>query len=131
MAPFVYFTPLRTDYLKSIKHDGAVIEIPCQGNEYSAYYQTVHHDPLFRSFISRAPHGAVDFVRQNIVFGDIAADNQPSPRYRADFEKLRALGARYAIVRTSEKSVLMAKMPSVSLIYSDPEAKIYRIDPLK
>jgi uncharacterized RDD family membrane protein YckC len=123
MAPYSTFQPRNTDFLRVVKQEGALVELPCDGNELSAYYQTIHHRPLFRSFISRCPKNAMQFISSNNLLSGVP----PANGCAKDLASLRAAGARWIVTDRSEKYSCLEKTPQLTKLWQDQNHVVYRI----
>jgi len=129
-CPYPSFTPPSYPFFEALGRQRghfALIEQPLVGDELSAYGQTLHHKPLFKSFISRPPAGAMHTVHE--LFDDRGA-------FRS-LDTLRHDGARYVVFLLDGKvhatqqdrrqfELAIKARPS----YADANMKVYRIDEL-
>ncbi len=134
VAPYPSFAPPRLEAYRSLGRvpgREAVIEIPCRGNELSAYGQTLHHRPLFKSFVSRCPVGLMREVDRNYVLANCQTieDITGDPRGVAALDELKRLGAGYIAVHRNTDQPPHSTKPTQSypIAFQDATISIYDV----
>jgi len=139
-APFPSYAPPKLPYYVLLGRDstpGALIEQPLTGNELSAYGQIFHHKPLFKSFISRMPDGALDLANNNAFLGRGEHIGQAGgiASSQAGLMQLRQLGARYVVFKLTgdehadrHDCLVFEQISHAPLVYADNNTRAYRLD---
>ncbi|MDR3708801.1 MAG: hypothetical protein P4L33_10895 [Capsulimonadaceae bacterium] len=135
--PYPSFTPPAYPIYDAIGREPghfALFELPMMGNELSAYGQVHHHKPLFKSFISRTPAGAMDTVDRYEDIARTPAMNGDGAMQR-NLRELSGLGTRYVVVRLNGEDGLtksecsnLERHMNAPLAYADSSMRVYRID---
>jgi len=138
-APFVSFIPVTYPFYRLLGHDQSdfeIAELPIVGNELSAYGQTFHHKPLFKSFISRHPKDIMPFVNHiELLENEALMTKEGYTKAESDAatRELQNLKVRYIIVNPKLAKVALARelLPQWTIVYQSPSMDAYRLNTTK
>lgn len=139
--PYPMYAPPAVPFYRRVAAEpgsGAIVEQPLAGDEISAYGQTVHHRPLFKSFISRHTKNQMSLIASNffLVNGALATRPDYEQRMRDAVMQLKRLGAEYVVYQTGGapdrlgQAASFARVIKAPVAYNDGNTIAFRIDRL-